>query len=216
MDEWWLWILGKLVPQRHTIKWQMLESFAVLLALSIGLTYLICLGSMYALGSSTFAFGSSAVMTLVNDDLTAIANSVGLTVNKTLSIISESIVMSSAVYSYSLVNYNSLVMKTQDSYKEYNFQNTGSCAMPTPSGTAPSDFGVLYGPTLSDGRFPSIAGFECGSLEHSSVYLAARNSTTQIYREDSPTAWATLLAGDTRIQKVIDLLAVQDYDLKDS
>ena len=216
MDEWWLWILGKLVPQRHTIKWQMLESFAVLLILSIGLTYLICLSSMYALGSSTFAFGSSAVMTLVNDDLTAIANSVGLTVNKTLSIISESIVMSSAVYSYSLVNYNSLVMETQDSYKEYNFLNLGSCSPPLTSApeNVPSDFDELS--TMSGSRFPSIAGFECGSLEHSSVYLAARTSTTQIDREASSTAWNALLAGDSRIQKVIDLLAIQDYDLKES
>ena len=207
-DDLALRFLNHTIPIKISIKWQMLLAFIQLLFISIGLVLMICLSSLFALGNNTYSAGSTAVLNLVKSDLLATSESTSQAIHETLNIISESIVMAGAAYSYSLVNSNSSILSPQASYREYNFVSTSASSL------RPSDCSQGLLSTRSGGRFPLIPGFtDYGSLEYSSVYLGEKVSGT-MSRKANDADWDSLLSSSSgrKIRSIIEQLAYEDLD----
>ena len=187
----------------------MLISFSVTALLTGGLTLAICLGMLYGLAANSYSISKQVITDQSISSVYLKANEISTSINQQLRTIAESVALSGALYSESLLNSTfsktssrrTTMLNQEKTYREYNF--IGNCSYPK----CPSDYGAFG----DRSRFPKLPGFVNGSLEHTSAYIYYSKSKTSI-RDDSK--WNGYVNKYDSVKRVIDGLTYHDKDLE--
>lgn len=204
----WIGFLLRFIVNKHvSLKSQLIITFTLTSVISGGVAVMICLLLLYSLAFSTKRLAAKTITNNALQNVKSLSEGITSAVTQQFLEVGQSICLTSALYSRTLLQHaedihasNSTLLAPQKSYREYNF-NSPSCSAPN----CPSDFGPIY----TRSRLPYIAGFEYGSLLHSSVYLYSSQLKSSI-RND--TSWNSTFSTYSALQNVLDALSVQDID----
>ena len=188
--------------EKNSILYQLSVSLYLITFLVLSVTVGICYGLLFGTGEYAYATAQSVIISNTKSNSLNLAKEIAGAIQQELTMVAESITVSGAKYSQTLLSEATSTLASQLSYKEYNF-NSSSCERPK----CPSDYGDLYGNT----RMPYIAGTKYGSLEHTSVYLYS-SALNKAARDDA--TWNTYISSDSQISEVINSLPYQDQDFE--
>jgi hypothetical protein len=164
---------------------------------------------LYGLAANSYSISKQVITDQSISSVYLKANEISTSINQQLRTIAESVALSGALYSESLLNTTfsksstrrTTMLNQEKTYREYNF--IGKCSYPK----CPSDYGAFG----DRSRFPKLQGFINGSLEHTSTYMYYSKSKASI-RDDSK--WNGYVNKYDSVKRVIDGLTYHDKDLE--
>jgi hypothetical protein len=193
-----------IINDKFSLSTQVLTLFSLLVIISGGITLGICVGMLYALGTDAYTSTQAIIVHNTKANAQNVGSEIAQAVQQRLMTISQSISMVNSLYGKVLLqyaNYNGqgTLLKSQNSYREYNFKQ--GCSFPN----CPTDFG----PISTRSRIPYLPGFESGSMDHSSVFLYSSQAGSAL-RNDS--AWNTSFNANPYLRHAMNGLAYHDLD----
>eukprot|EP01033_Poteriospumella_lacustris_P011918 gene11918-8504_t len=190
-----------------SLKTQFLVVFSTIIVVAGGLTLVICLGMVHALGDSVSSSADHVILKNTRSNAADLGNEIASTISLQLQDISYSICRSSALYASVLLASaeenvaNGTIWKPARSYREFNFAQ--GCHEPY----CPSDFGAIH----TRSRIPYLPGYLNGSMRHSSVFLFDKRIGAAVR---NTSAWNQQLNDHPDVDTVINALAYEDTDFR--